>query len=310
MPDGTTSQRRALLSDSSVQTVEKLHELGAMVFVTHPEKRTTEELIDLPIDGIDVYNFHRNADPRDLLHPDEKPGGLSWGNVWETVKLVSQSWERAEADLVLLGFLEENRRDLDHWDKMLYERRTVGILATDVHRNALEFSLPDGDRADSYRRLMRWFANYVLVRDQNLEEIETAVRKGRMYGAFQVFGEPVGFDYYAETVPGTFFEMGDEVPWSADLKLHVKLPQFYRMNPNFEKPQMIARIIKAGKNGGTQVESSHNQDLVISVKEPGAYRAEIHIYPFHLKNWLGDTPNNFMSDEGYPFIYANAIYVK
>jgi hypothetical protein len=310
MPDGTPAERERLLGDSSIQTVDKLHELGAMVFVTHAERWVTSDLINLPIDGIDVYNFHRNADPRDLLHPDEDPGGLSWCNVLLTFKMVGLSWEnRPSADLVLLGFLEKNERDLEHLDRLLCERRTVGILATDAHRNALRFNLPDGDRADSYRRVMKLFSNYVLVKDQNLEEIETAVRRGRMYGAFQVFGEPVGFDYYAQTLSQTF-EMGDEVPLSAGPVLHVKLPQFYRMNPNLEKPKMIARIIKAGKNGGNQVKWSHNQDLVFEVREPGAYRAEIQIYPYHLGNWLGDKPNDFMSEDGYPFIYANAIFVK
>jgi len=307
MPDGTPAERLNLLGGSSRQTVDKLHDLGAMVFVTHPERWSTGELANLPIDGIDVYNFHRNADPKDLLHPDEDPGGLSWDNVGDTLRIVLQSWERADADLLLLGFLEENQRDLGHWDRLLCDRRTVGIMASDVHRNALKLNLPDGDRADSYRRLMRWLANYVLVGDQTLEEIENAVRKGRMYGAFQVFGEPVGFDYYAETLSNQF-EMGDEVPLSAAPVLHVRLPQFYRMNPNLEKPMMIARIFKAGTDGKTQVALSFNQDLVFSVTEAGVYRAEINVVPYHLKDWLGDNPDHFM--KVYPLIYANAIYVR
>jgi hypothetical protein len=242
-----------------------------------------------------------------------------------TLKLASQTWgsvdfetwgsvdpetlESADPDLLLLGFLHENKRDVVHWDRMLYHRQTVGILATDVHRNALAWPpLPDGDRIDSYRRLMKWFANYVLVKDQTPEEIEGAVRKGRLYGAFQVFGEPVGFDYYAQT-PSQAFEMGDEVSLSASPVLHVKLPQFYRMDPNLEKPIMTARIFKAGKDGSTPpVALSTNQDLVFSVTEAGTYRAEISIVPLHLKKWLGNDPKRFWNE--YPLVYANAIFVR
>jgi hypothetical protein len=45
-----------------------------------------------------------------------------------------------------------------------------------------------------------------------------------------------------------------------------------------------------------------------SVTEAGAYRAEINVVPYYLKDWLGDNPDHFM--KVYPLIYANAIYVR
>ncbi len=304
MPDGTPEERNTLFRSTSVDTVDKLHALGAMVFVTHPESWITSDLLDLPIDGIDVYNLHANIDPgirEDYL------GLPSLGFIPGILDMLTPSWADAHPDLLLLSFLEELKPDLTHWDKLLYYRHTTGFMATDAHRNSLPFLLPDGDRGDSYRRMMRWFANYVLVTDRGLEEIENAVYKGRMYGAFQVFGEPVGFDFYAEAGSQTF-EMGDNVSLAESPVLHIKAPEFFRMDPSLDKPELRISLIKAGQDGGTVVAGSLNSDLAYAVTEKGAYRAEIRIVPYHLRKWLGDHTKPFIKE--YPFIYANPIFIN
>jgi hypothetical protein len=304
MPDGTPEERHALLTSTSVETVDALHALGAMVFVTHPESWKTEDLLALPIDGIDVYNLHANIDPgirEDYL------GLPSLGFIPGILDMLTPSWADAHSDLLLLSFLEELKPDIAHWDRMLYYRATTGFMATDAHRNSLPFLLPDGDRGDSYRRMMRWFANYVFVENQTLEEIESAVFKGRMYGAFQVFGEPVGFDFYAEA-GSKISEMGENVSLADSPVMHIKVPEFFRMDPGLEKPEFRVRLIKAGPDGGIVVAGSLNSDLEYAVTEKGAYRAEIKIVPYHLRKWLGDHTKPFIKE--YPFIYANAIFVN
>jgi hypothetical protein len=155
--------------------------------------------------------------------------------------------------------------------------------------------------------MMKWFANYVLVNEQNLYEIEDAVRSGRVYGAFQAFGEPIGFDFHVQAASGDY-EMGDTVSLNEYPVLHVKVPHLYKMEPGLDMPEMIVSIIKALPEGGVTVAQSINQDLVYNVQEVGAYRAEIKIVPYHLKKWLGDIPKPFIKE--YPFIYANAVYIR
>ncbi|MCZ7581982.1 MAG: hypothetical protein M5R36_00900 [Deltaproteobacteria bacterium] len=182
----------------------------------------------------------------------------------------------------------------------------VGTVATDAHRNALPFPLHDGERTDSYRRMMSWFANYVLADAQDLDSIEEAVATGRMYGAFQVFGEPVGFDFYAETAKGVA-EMGDEVDLGDGPEFHVALPAFYAMDPDLDPSELHVRVIKAGATGGTVVAESVDEDLDFTPVDPGAYRVEIGIVPYHLTPWLGPDADIFLRE--YPLIYANPIYV-
>ena len=39
----------------------------------------------------------------------------------------------------------------------------IGTAGTDAHQNVLPILLRDGERGDSYRRMLRWFSNMVLV---------------------------------------------------------------------------------------------------------------------------------------------------
>jgi hypothetical protein len=273
-----------------------MKDLGAQVLVNHAEQWDIADLLALSIDGIELYNTHANL------------GSETVEIIMTVLKVLPFLFPYATSghcDLFLLAFLEENATDLEHFDQLLAARRTVGVMATDVHRNSMPFPLWDGDRGDSYRRLMRWFANYVLVPSQDATEIEDALAQGRMYGAFQVFGEPVGFDFYAETSKADF-EMGDEVPLASGPVLHVAIPEFYNMAPWLPAPEFTAQIIKAGVDGGTVVAESSNP-IEFTVTEAGAYRAVVHVVPNHLRQWLGDNPDDYIHD--YPLIYSNAIYV-
>ncbi|HPQ71240.1 MAG TPA: hypothetical protein PKW95_19090 [bacterium] len=304
MPDGTPQERMALLGAKDEAAVQGMRALGATVFVNHAEQWTYEELAALPIEGIEVYNLHANIDPsirRDYL-------GLPYlGFVWPLLNFLLPASESGHSDLILLTFLAENTPSLENWDRLLADRRMVGLIATDAHRNSLPFPLWDGDRADSYRRMMRWFANYILVDDYDLPDIEEAIAGGRMYGAFQVFGEPIGFDFYAETGKAVY-EMGDEVALTASPIIHVTLPELYRIDPTWDTPEMTIRLIRAGAEGGTVVAEETDQDLTYTVTQAGAYRVEVSIVPGHLEPVLGNNADWFIHE--YPLIYANPIYVN
>ncbi|NLH47238.1 MAG: hypothetical protein GX444_01400 [Myxococcales bacterium] len=296
-PGDTPEERHAVLGAKDEAAVELLKTFGAQLIVNHSELWTTEELAALSIDGIELYNLHANL------------GTETWPIVETVLKVLPYLFPRDEAghcDLLLMSFFEENATDLAHFDKLLALRRQVGVLATDVHRNSIPFPLWDGDRGDSYRRLMRWFANYILVENHEVPDIEEALAKGRMYGAFQLFGEPVGFDFYAQTAKSVA-EMGDEIALDDDPVLHVEIPTFYNMDPTLPAPEFSARIIQAGADGGTVVAESDGDPIDYQVTESGAYRVEVHVVPNHLLKWLGGHPDRYIHE--YPLIYANPIYV-
>ncbi|MCC6156585.1 MAG: hypothetical protein IT350_00935 [Deltaproteobacteria bacterium] len=303
MPDGDANARSAILDGETVEAINAMKDLGAMVFVPHSEGWTTDQILALPIDGLEVYNLHANIDPsirEDYL------GLPSLSFIFDILDMITPLDEAAHADLFLLAFLSESAPARMHWDKVLFDRRTVASIATDAHRNALPFPLLDGDRADSYRRMMRWFANYVLVGERDIETIEEAVHLGRMYGAFQVFGEPVGFDFHAE-VGEEMFEMGDEVPAGDSPMLVVKAPTMINMPTDAETPDITIKLWRANGSGGELIESSDTGSIEVPADEAGAYYVTATIVPKHLARWLGDDADKFVRE--YPLIYANAIYL-
>ncbi|MBZ0270915.1 hypothetical protein K8I61_02675 [bacterium] len=304
MPDGTVAERKAFLGRSDAPVVAEMEALGAAVFIAHPEGWTTEEIRAVPVTGWEFYNLHANIDPG-IRADDLGLPALSF--ILDLFKFIFPFEEAGHSDLMLLTFLSENGPGLDHMDRILAERRVVGTMGTDAHRNALPFPLLDGDRADSYRRMMRWFANYALIDEATPEGYIDAIDNGRMYGAFQVFGEPVGFDFRADH-DGGVAEMGETVDLADAPTLVVEVPTFFDMPSGLPAPDFRTRIIMADSDGGIVVaETTTGDELTYDVLAPGAYRAEVYVTPHHLEPWLGADAADFIHE--YPLIYGNAIYV-
>ena len=305
MPEGTAEERIAVLRSGELAAVETMqNDLGAMVFVNHAESWTYEELAALPIRGLEIYNLHANIDPGIR---EEYLGLPALGFVVPLLQMLFPYGEAAHSDLMLLSFLSANTPSLESWDRLLADRRMVGILGCDAHRNSLPFPLWDGDRADSYRRMMRWFANYVLVDEFSLDAFEEAVGNGRLFGMFQAFGEPVGFDFFAETDKAAA-EMGDVASLDDSPRIHVALPAFYNLDPSWAAPELTIRLYRVDADGTALVAEATDEDVTFAVTEPGAYRVEVSVVPYHLEAVLGDDWEQFMTE--FPLIYANPIYVE
>jgi hypothetical protein len=190
--------------------------------------------------------------------------------------------------------------------------RRVTTLATDAHRNTLPTLLQDGERVDSYRRLMLWFSNHLLVEPESDgswddRHLKDALRQGRLYGAFEVFGYPIGFDYRA-VVGGTSLPMGSEVAFADTPRLEVDVPSVQNLAGDRVPPEIRARLLRAVEGGFEEI-ASGSGDLAAIAPQPGAYRAEVRIVPFHLREDLGSDADEILSRD-YVWIYSNAIYVR
>jgi hypothetical protein len=159
--------------------------------------------------------------------------------------------------------------------------------------------------------MMRIFSNHLLVTpdpdgtwsDRNLKD---ALAAGRLYGAFEIMGYPVGFDYHA--VAGeTVYEMGSEVTLG-QVELVVRRPSVRGLHPLLPKPVITLRILKAGADGWREVAAS-SEDITFVPVEPGAYRAEVRMLPLHLEIFFVDQAQRFL-EEDRPWIYSNPIYVR
>jgi hypothetical protein len=294
------AERHELYGATSPEAIAALRAAGAIVLVPHPEAWTVDELAALPIDGLEMYNLHLNA-------------------IASAIDLVAMTRMAADTpellphpDLALLPIVTEIGDYLTRWGSLLARgQRRVATLGTDCHRNAVPQLLPDGERFDSYRRMLIAFSNHLLVRAEpdgswDDRQLKDALRSGRLYGAFEYLGYPSGFDYHAleATAPR---EMGDEVSLAKGVELRVRRPTVARLDPSAKPPEITARILRAREAGWDEVAIAAG-DLSFGVSEPGAYRAEIRMRAHHLVPYLSSYAE-LVEQRDFVWIYSNPIYV-
>ena len=274
---------------------------GALVWQAHTEGRPLDELRTLGLDGLEIYNLHANVDPRIR----ENDLGLPPLDFLDELLWFSQGSARLPPDLAVLAFLSVNQNSLDKWDALLAEDiRVTGTGGCDAHENALPMILADGERADSYRRMMSWITNHLLVDDTTPEAIDQALERGRLYVTSEVFGSPVGFDFVAES-GGESFEMGDEAPAGATLRVaRPALPEGFPSEP---APLLTLRLLRSTAAGAVEVATSTTGDLAFVADQAGAYRAEVRMVPEHTRPFLGRRADALIRE--VVWVYSNPIFV-
>ncbi|MEM6997258.1 MAG: hypothetical protein AAF721_42530 [Myxococcota bacterium] len=291
--------RGGTYGDTTPEAIAELKDTGAVVLVAHTEGWSVEELVEMDIDGFEMFNLHANLFANlaaglgiiDLLQ--ENPEGLP------------------HSDLVVMPIFSEDPAYLTRWGSVLAQGvRRVTTAGTDAHRNTFPNLLPDGERIDSYRRMMHWFSNHLLVTDDGRggyddRSLTAALGEGRLYAAFEYLGYPRGFDTYAE-LDGTITEIGGEVAFADGLSIVGTTPTVRRLDPDATAPEITIHLLRAVVDGFEEVASGED-GLSWTVDAPGAYRMEVRITPRHLSEYLGSYSD--MADEPRIWIYANPIYV-
>ncbi|MBK8994179.1 MAG: hypothetical protein IPM35_00300 [Myxococcales bacterium] len=295
----TTAERGAVYGAETAEAIAKLKEVGAVVLVQHTEDWTVEQLGELPLDGFEMFNLHANTI-------------IGAGAAIGLIADLKEPELLPYPDLVLLPIVSEDKRYLERWGTVLASgKKRVTTMGTDCHQNTFKDILPDGERIDSYRRMMGWFSNHLLVKPDaggsyaDLE-LKEALRSGRLYGAFEVLGFPEGFDFHAKTGAGVT-EMGDEVALGDAPELVAKLPKVKELDPSVKRPDFVVRLLRA-KSGGWDVVKETAEELAHVPSEPGAYRVEVRMKPRHLLPHLSSYAD--LAEKDFVWIYSNAVYVK
>ena len=300
--------RHDIYNADTADAVAAYKTAGALAWVAHTEQHDLAELRAVVPDGLELYNLHANIDPNirgPFLGLDPAGAFQAAANFADT------NPGGPEPDLALLGFLSVNQPAIDRWTALLQDGRHLpGTAGSDAHENALPITLADGERGDSYRRVLRWFANDVLVADpHDPAQIEAAVAAGRMYAAFELMGTPDGFDVRATTAAGATIELGGQLAVSDGATLVVDLPRVLGLDPSLPAPEIHARIIRIDAAGATEVVAGEGPQLSAPLSAPGAYRVEVGIVPHHLGPYLGNLGPDY-AEQDLPWIYANPIYVN
>lgn len=279
--------------------IAELKDTGAVVLVAHAEDWEAQELIDMDIDGFEMFNLHANL----------------FTNIAAGLEIVNLALNDPEAlphsDLMIMPIFSEDPVYLDRWGTVLSQGvQRVTTAGTDAHRNTFTELLPDGERIDSYRRMMHWFSNHLLLEDDGEggfddRALANALRSGRLYAAFEYLGYPRGFDAFA-TLGDVTTEIGGQVTMADGLQINATAPTVRRLDPDATPPVITVHVLRA-IDGGFEEVADGDAALSWTVDEPGAYRVEVRMTPHHLQGYLGSY--EALADAPRIWIYANPIYV-
>ena len=308
MPVGLTSHPGATREEwtanyelGGAEGAAALRAAGALVWQAHTEQQSLETLGAIGLDGLEIYNLHAN------VGPDIREEFLGLDPFGYAPALFDFTMGRLNLppDLALLAFLLENQPSLDRWDALLAEgHRITGSGGCDAHENALPMLLTDGERGDSYRRMMFFIENHLRVTERTPEGIDEALAAGRVFVVFEIFGTPVGVDFFAEDGSGVF-EMGDDAPLGSTVTLvRPSLPEGWPADP---PPTLSMRIVRSTSEGAVEVASGDGETLSFVADVPGPYRAEIRMVPEHAAPYLAARPALVRE---VPWVYSNPIFVE
>ena len=288
----TPAENDRLYNGTDAEAIAADIAAGATVLHAHTEGYPLETLLAAQADGlsgVELFNLHAMVDPTKR----EDDLGLGAFDYLDAIGPFLTGDTDAEPDLAFLGFYEEQTVSIEKWDALNAVAFTVGTAGTDAHENAIPSLMDDGERVDSYRRMMSWFSNVVLVDGDSPAEYQTAVAAGRLFVAFEILGTPAGFDVsYGD------LEMGGEA--SVGGTLSVSCPTLAGTSPrDGDDPEISVTVFRDG-----EIWQEECGDW--SIAEPGVYRVRVDIVPHHLAGFLDDQQALVRA---YPWLYSNAIRV-
>ena len=171
------------------------------------------------------------------------------------------------------------------WDGVQkHKSMKTGIAATDAHSN-VKVTRKRRIKFPKYSELFSVARTHILLEDEPSGELEKdkkriteAVKKGRCFFAFDLFGIPKGFYYYA-SIGEKYYFSGDSAAGAAHIDKNGKNVIIYSgIDINPKKNPYIINLFRNGKN----IFSSKSGGLVYEIKSaldsPSFYRVEIDVY--------------------------------
>lgn len=297
-------QAGALYGSLADAALDSFRAAGAVNLVAHTEDWTVAQLETLHLDGFEMFNLHRNA---------LKNGGIAADYVLNYLEKGLFDG-LPHPDLFLLLFDLEDAVYFERWGTVLaHGHRRVTTMGSDCHRNTFPQLMQDGERVDSYRRMMKAFSNHLLVRPRAADgswddaDLKEALRAGRLFGVFEFMGYAEGFDFHAQEA-GATKELGDEVSLARGVTLEATMPKVQGLDAAADPPQLELVLWRAIEGGWEKAASTTDASLSFTPTQPGAYRVEVRMAPRHLKGFVGTRLTAVRNAR--PWVMTSALYVK
>jgi len=316
---------------------------GGMLAIAHSEREDIDGAT-IAAHGAkltEVYNFHANFNTildGDLL-----------GALYGLDPFIDPSPGAPPADLAGMLLLRNYpEQQIERWQVASAERPITGFAAADAHENVVipaicgggldcseiaeqapwleaflevggNMILNDGERVDAYGRVFRWASNRVWIDPDAVETnpiaaTEEALRAGHVEVVFEIFGEPHGEVFAAETEAGEVVDMGGTVS-AAGVTLWARSPDLPVPNRTATWTDSSAAVLtstlyRTTADGTEEVKTWEGPAawLELPSPQPGVYHVETRVKPLHLKPVLGSQAE--LADTSYRWVISNAIRVE
>lgn len=294
----TAEENDRLYNNSDAEAVAADIAAGAVVLQAHTEGKPLADLQERQangLSGVEMFNLHAMVDP----NKREQDLGLDRFGYLEAIAPFMSGETQAESDLAFLAFYEEQGVSLEKWDTLNAAKFTIGTAGTDAHENTIPSVMNDGERGDSYRRMMSWFSNVLLVDGDGPTEHKAALAAGRMFVAFEALGTPADFEA-TYNVNETTLEMGGEAPRLGTLSVSCPTLSVESPQSGNTPPDISVTVLKDGQTWQTSCGEW-------TVSEVGVYRVRVDIVPNHLAGFLDNQADSLI--HRYPWLYSNAFRI-
>lgn len=209
---------------------------GGVAFLCHAEEWKDWSVPDFT--GAEIVNLHAGAKSRPTV------GALFTALLMPLRQLFEHICIR-------------NAAVLSNWDRQLVARHPfTPVGGNDAHANIQAVFGTVG----TYDEVFLTLSTHVLAPELTEESVLEAMRLGRTYVAFDIFGEGCGFDFRAVDAQGVHV-VGSTVPESPALQLRVRVPS-----------SGTIQVLRDGEIVREEV----GKELHLDAPEPGVWRVEVH----------------------------------
>lgn len=254
------------LGDSQVKLADLLtQKIGAnketLLILAHPFKAGFSWTGPIPtgLDGIEILNI-KSLSVR----------------AWELSK-ISTLWSLLtypfNNKLSLLRLVSEPSEELNLLDQVSTERNIVAFAGAEASARAIPLA-NYLIKFPSYQRSFELFTNHVLLKSEltgntnsDKQKIFSALKSGQFYTAFDLIGDPKGFNAFVEE-KGRIYPMGSRLKFNRNLSLRIRIPV---------EPVEFFEIV-VYRNGIRHL-TFNTSEVDVPVDEPGVYRIQVRVSP-------------------------------
>ncbi len=257
-----------------------------LAVVGYPEEARDRGLTGF--DGLEVYNLYTNAKRINYAL-------MFFDGLWSY-------WGRPE--LLFARFYERPAENLRRWDEYNASGagRAYAFAGNDAHAN-VGFAFRDQNgkkifdfKLDPYERSFSLVRTHVINGggehgDEPFDEqhLLEALRGGKFYLAFDVFGDPRGFSFTATAARGS-------ESWRTEIGGEIKLPPGGEVRLSVDLPVEARTVFY--RDGQVVHEVPDASRAYLAVEQTGVYRVEVYL----------DRLGSLL--EGKPWIISNPIFVR